>query len=146
MAAIGPKIAFPLVIAALFAAALRADETTDALAAVNRVATALAANNPAQAIAEFDRSFAEYDQLKSYFIGLTNAYNLTNEAMIVDERTLSGVVYLDFDWTITVTRPGTLLSTQRKSKVQVRVVRKKNRWRIAGFSPISIFDPAFSWR
>lgn len=146
MAAIGPRIAAPLAVAALFAVVLRADETSDALTVVNRVATALAANDPAEAIAQFDRSFPEYDRLKSYFIGLTGAYNLTNEAVIVGERTSPGVVNLDLDWTITLTRPDTLLSAQRKKKVQVRVTRIKNRWKIAAFSPISIFDPAFSSR
>ncbi|MGH9583916.1 MAG: hypothetical protein ACRD4O_13370 [Bryobacteraceae bacterium] len=143
MAVIAPRVVAALA-AALLAVALRADQTSDALAEVNRVATALSANNPAEAIAQFDQSYPDYDKLKNYFIGLTGAYTITNEATILDERDSPGVAILTLDWTLTLTQPNTSLSKQRTSKVQVRVVRKKRKWKIVSFSPIEIFNPAIS--
>lgn len=130
--------------AALLAMSLFADQASDALAAVNRVATALSANNPAAAIAQFDPSYSKYDELKNDFIGLTGAYDITSEATIADEQVSPGAVSFRLDWILTLTHPNTSFSKQREAEVQVRVIRKKGKWKIVSFSPIDIFNPALS--
>lgn len=135
-------MAAALAVAALAAIALRADETSDALAVIHRAATALSAGDPTEAIAQFDHSYSDYEKLKNYFVGLTGAYNIVNEASIVDEQQTPGAVDLTLDWTITLAQPDSSLSKRRTGKIRVRVVRSKGRWKIASFSPIEIFDPA----
>jgi hypothetical protein len=130
--------------AALLATPLFGDQASDALATVTRVATALSANNPAAAIAQFDPSYSEYDKLKNYFIGLTGAYNITSEISIADEQVSTGAESFRLDWTLTLTHPNTSFSKQRAAEVQVRLIRKKGKWKIVSFSPIDIFNPAAS--
>lgn len=130
--------------AALIVCAIRADEASDVLAEINRVATALAANDPSEAMAQFDRSYPDYDKLNKYFIGLTGAYNITSEATVIDEQDSPGVAKVTLDWTLTLTQPNSSLSKQRKGEIQARVVQKNGKWKIAEFSPIEIFNPAIS--
>lgn len=132
--------------AALLATTLFADQASEALAAVTRVASALSANNPAAAIAQFDPSYSEYDKLKNYFIGLTGAYDVTSEATIADEQVSPDAVSFRLDWTLTLTHPNTAFSRQRNAEIQVRLIRKKGKWKIASFSPIDIFNPALPGR
>jgi hypothetical protein len=143
MGAIARKAGFALM-AALAVFAIRAGEASDGLTVINRVATALAANDASEAMAQFDKSYPDYDKLQNYFIGLTGAYNITSEATVADEQDSPGVAKLMLDWTLTLTQPDSSLSKQRKAEIQVRVVRKNGKWKIAGFSPIEIFNPALS--
>lgn len=129
---------------ALLAVVLCADETNDALAVIHRMADALSANNPSEAIAQFDPACPDYDKLKQDFIGLSNAYNVTNEATVTDEQDTPGVVKLTLEWTITLNQPDSSLSKRRTSEVRVLVVRKKGKWKIVSFSPAGIFNPAIS--
>lgn len=143
MGAIARRASLALV-AALFVFALHADEASDALTEVNRVATALSANDPSDAIAQFDSSYADYDKLKNYFIGLTDAYNITSEATVADEQDSPELVKLTLDWTLTLAQTNSSFSQQRRSEIQARLVRKNGKWKIVAFSPIEIFNPAIS--
>lgn len=144
MAATARRIAAVLAVATLGAIVLHGDETSEALAAVHRAATALSAGNPIEAIAQFDRSYPDYEKLKNYFIGLTGAYNIVSEASIVDEHDEPGAVNMTLDWTLTLTQADSSLSKRRTGEIHVRVIRIKGKWKIASFSPIEIFDPAIS--
>jgi hypothetical protein len=140
MAATGRK---PLAFAAILCIALvaRADEVADALATVNHVADALSAGNAAEAMAQFSKSYPQYDKLKNDFSGLTDAYSLTSEATIADERALQDAVDLRLDWTLTLVQPNTTFSTQRQAEIRVHVARIRGKWKITEFSPIDIFNP-----
>jgi hypothetical protein len=119
----------------------RAGQAHDVLEVINRVTTALTANNPADAIAPFDKSFAGYDTLAQYFTNLTAAYTVVNEADVVDETDSDNETRLTLDWTLTLQNEHGGPSEQRREQVQVRLVRKGNRWMIADLSPLKFFAP-----
>ena len=48
----------------------------------------------------FDRSVADYEKLRSYFSGLTNAYQLTNQLEITEEEDSSETAMLTLEWTL----------------------------------------------
>jgi hypothetical protein len=108
---------------------------------INRVTTALTANNPAEAIAPFDKSFAGYATLAEYFINLTSAYSISNEAEAVDETDSTDETKLTLDWTVTLQNERIGTSERRREHVQVRLVRRGSRWVIVELSPLNFFAP-----
>src|SRR5581483_1641411 len=86
MAVIGHNLALVL----LLASSGLADQASEALERLNYVATALSDNNPADAMVPFDKSLPEYEKLRRYFAGLTDGFQLTNEATVTDEEHSEG--------------------------------------------------------
>jgi hypothetical protein len=141
MAAIGRSFVYTIATAQLVVF-LHAGESSTPLARIQRVAESLSANNPAEAMAPFDRSYPDYEKLRNYFEGLAVAYQITNEATVLDRDESPNTVKFTLQWTITLTQANTPLSQQRTSKIEAVLVRKRGKWRIVKFSPIEIFDPA----
>jgi hypothetical protein len=140
MAATGRR-SFQFILLLVSVTLCRADQAHDVLQVINRVTTALTANNPADAIAPFDKSFAGYETLADYFANLTSSYAVSNEADIVDETDSGNETKLTLDWTLTLQNERVGTSEQRREQVQVRLVRKGNRWVIADLSPLNFFAP-----
>ena len=63
----------------------RADQSADIRSRLNEIASSLTAGDPASAIAPFSKSFANYQKLRDYFDGLTNAFSIVNEIDVLDE-------------------------------------------------------------
>lgn len=141
MAATGRRSFQFLLLLAAGVTLCRADQAHDVLQVINRVTTALTANNPADAIAPFDKSFAGYETLAEYFSNLTSSYSISNEADVVDETDSDKETKLTLDWTLTLQNERAGTSEQRRERVQVRLVRKDNRWMIADLSPLKFFAP-----
>lgn len=137
MAAIAPRVALVLMLA--FAA--RADQSAAALEQINHIASALSDGNPADAMAPFDKSLPQYEMLRNYFSGLTDAYQLSNEATISDEQDGENETKLTLEWTMTLTEPATSLSRHRTGEIQVRLVLRNGKWKIVELSPIDFFNP-----
>lgn len=146
MGAIGRKRRLASTFAAglLLAASLFADPSSDLRATLQRVATGLTDENPADAMKPFARSFVDYDKLSGYFEGLTGSYQITNEVDVADEQDSPDQVVATIEWTITLsdnTNPG--VQDSRYGQIHVRMVREQKRWKIVEFSPIDLFNPRF---
>lgn len=149
MAATGPRryAIWTLALGLLFPVLARPDQSSDLRTVLQRIATGLTDENPADALKPFDRSFSGYDKLGDYFNGLTASYQITNEVNVVDEQDSSDQTTATVDWTITLgdkTNPG--VQDSRNRQIHVRMVREKKHWKIVEFSPIDLFDPQFHSR
>ncbi len=105
---------------------------------------ALTGGNPADAMTPFSKSFANYDKLRNYFIGLTNAFDIVNEVDVTEEQDSPNEILATIHWAITVSNKGNNSSNQRSAEIHVRLVQERGKWRILGFSPIDVFDPGQS--
>jgi|GEM_PF-1228008 len=141
MAAIGRKLISTGAIVFLSAFPAFGDRAADMRSEIGQVATALTAGNPAEAIAPFDKSFANYQKLRDDFEGLTNAFQLVNEVDVVDERDTENETELTLNWTITMTDPATNYTESRSAELSVRLARNGRKWKIVDLSPIGLFNP-----
>ena len=117
-------------------------QSAQARAVIGSVADALTSGNAADAIAHFDKAFPKYDTLNNDFNGLVNAFYISNEIEILDEEDAPAETKLTVRWAMTLTDLQTYYTEDRTSELNVRLTRKGDKWRIAAFSPISLFDPA----
>jgi hypothetical protein len=125
-----------------FAATSKADQAGDLRSLLSHIATALTAGDPADAMTPFSKSFANYNKLRDYFTGLANAFDIVNEVDVTDEEDSAKEILATIHWAITLSNKGNNASNQRASDIHVRCVREKGKWRISGFSPTDVFDPA----
>ena len=131
--------------AMLCGASLRveADQPAEVRSVLNDVAGALTASNPADAMTRFSKSFADYDKLRDYFIGLTAAFSIVNEVDVLDEKDTAMDSTATVRWTITLANaPVSGNSIQRSGEIHIHIVQEKRKWRIVQFSPIDLFDPS----
>ncbi len=146
MAVTGRKkyTALALVMGLLFPVLARPDQASDLRDVLQRIATGLSDENPADALKPFNRSFGSYDKLSDYFDGLTASYQITNEVNVIDEQDSPDQTTATVDWTITLgdkTNPG--VQDSRYRQIHVRITREKKHWKILNFSPIDLFNPQF---
>jgi hypothetical protein len=125
----------------VFAAALAAQQSKAIYHEVSQVATALTSGNPSDAMTPFDKSFAGYDQLRDYFIALSNVYQTMNEIEIMEQEIGENDATLKIQWTLTLTSLADGISQTRSEEVTVKLHQKKYQWRIVDFSPIELFNP-----
>jgi hypothetical protein len=139
MAAIARRVCFLI---ALPAGIALADQSHDVLRAINQVATALSANNPSQALVPIDKSLANYNTLENEFIGLTSAYQITNEAEVLDEEdTYPSETKLTLRWVLSLAARESGETSSRSAEVRVRLQVKDGKWKIVELAPIDIFNP-----
>ena len=139
MAVIGRKLSILL----FFGACIRgyaADPSAAARAQVSAVAQALSAGDATGAMAHFAKSYPDYDKLKRYFEGLA-AFQVENQLQVTDENDSDKGVDLAVTWDITLTGLGSDESRRRTGEIHVSVARVDGKWRIAGFTPIDLFNP-----
>ena len=120
----------------------RADQSADIRSCLNAIATSLTAGDPASAIEPFSKSFANYQKLRDYFDGLTNAFSIVNEIDVLDETDSKTESAAKISWAITLSNPQNNFNTQRSAEIHVRFLREQGKWKIVEFSPIGIFDPS----
>ena len=138
MAAIARK----LFLACAFAVTAVADQAHDVLRVINHVATALTDGNPSDAMVPFDKSFPNYTALQNDFIGLTDAFQLSNEADVTDEDDSPAETTLTLQWTLNLTNRSTNENLSRKAEIHVRLRNERGKWKIFDFSPAEFFNPA----
>jgi hypothetical protein len=134
-----------LAIAALLsflAAAARADQAADLRELVMQVSNAISAGNAPDAISAFSKSCKDYDKLQRDFTGLADTYQITNEVNFLDDPTEGDEPEMHVHWTMTLGDAQHTFSTQRAADIAVRFRLEKGKWKIVGFAPIDIFDPA----
>jgi hypothetical protein len=141
MAAIARRTALALLLA--LPPALRADERSELRDRVEQVANSLAAGDPSDAISVFSNSYKDYAKLRDYFKALSNAYRIENEVDFLDDPSPGPEPELNVRWTVTLATPDTNYTRTRSAEIKIRFAREKSKWKIAGFEPIDIFDPAF---
>ncbi|MDQ2945032.1 MAG: hypothetical protein M3Y27_03680 [Acidobacteriota bacterium] len=139
MAAIAHKLLFAVFAFALTAAA---DQARDVLKAINHVATALTGGNPSDAMLPFDKSCPNYTTIQNNFIGLTDVYQVSNEANVMDEQDLPTETTLTLQWTLNLTNKGTHENINRTAEVHLRLRSERGRWKIIEFSPVDLFNLA----
>jgi len=105
------------------------------------VASALSAGHPQEAMDAFDKSFENYAQLRSYFVGLTDAHSIVNEMEVTEEETADREATLTVHWTLTLSDLTTGLTESREQDLTVKLTMKKSDWRIVDLSPIEFFNP-----
>ena len=108
---------------------------------VARVASALSAGHPQEAMDAFDKSFEGYSQLRRYFVGLTDAYSIVNEMDITDEEIVGREATLSIHWTLNLSDPISRLGDSREQDLTIKLTMKKYDWRIVDLSPIEFFNP-----
>ena len=119
-----------------------ADQPAEIRARLHDVATALTDRNPAGAMTPFSKSLPEYERLRRYFDGLTEAFSIVNEVDVLDEQDTETATVARIRWALTLSNPQTDLSTHRSAEIDVRFAREKGKWKIVAFAPIDLFDPA----
>ncbi|MBV8549995.1 MAG: hypothetical protein JOY54_01755 [Acidobacteriaceae bacterium] len=117
-------------------------QSAAARAVLGYVAAALTAGNAADAMTPFEKSFPNYDTLNSYFNGLVNAFYVSNEIEVLDEDNGTNEMKLSVRWAITLTDLQTDYTEHRSAELNLHMVCKGGKWKIADLAPISLFDPA----
>ncbi len=148
MAAIEPKAR--QLLTALFWCALlctlsylaKADDAADARGQISYVAAALTAGNANDAMTPFMKSYPDYEKLSSYFAGLTSAFQIVSEIDVTGEQDDKIQIEMTVHWALTLTDLQTNYTENRAADVNVKLVRQKGKWKIAGFEPIDLFNPA----
>jgi hypothetical protein len=105
------------------------------------IASALSGGNPSDALAPVDESFKEYGRLRDYFAALTRAYQVASEVDITDEDDREKETKLQVTWRLTLTDPETNTSSQRSANMNLTLVQKGGKWKIADLSPVDFFNP-----
>jgi hypothetical protein len=157
MAVIGPRpslrpavslrLALSLVLLAAAVGRARGDDFADLRARLHDVANSLSTGNPAAAISGFSKSFKDYEQLRRFFDGLATSYQVENEIDFLDEpKKEAAQPVIHVRWALTVSEPQTNYTNQRSAEIEIRFAREKSGWKIIGFSPITLFDPAEAQR
>lgn len=126
---------------ALSALVARADQSADVRHQVSYVASALTAGNPADAMTPFDKSFAGYEKLREYFVGLTSAYQLVSQLEVTDEQDSKEEATLTVEWTLTITGEQTGYNDSRHAIVTARLAQKRGKWKIVELAPLEFFNP-----
>lgn len=108
---------------------------------VGHVASALSAGHPQEAMDPFDKSFAGYDELRRYFMALTDANTVVNELDITGEEIENREATLTIHWTLTLSDLVTGLTKSRERDLTVKLSMKKYDWRIVDISPLDFFNP-----
>ncbi len=146
MAAIAPKALLRFSAGLLLSCkiCLWADQPDGLRTQLNTIATALSAGDPSAAMGPFSKSYGSYDKLRNYFSGLTNAFSIANEVDVTDEQEARTEIRATVHWAITLSTLGSDNNNQRSADIQVRCVREKEKWKIADFAPIDLFDPSLS--
>jgi hypothetical protein len=121
---------------------VRADDSADARGQVSHVATALSEGNAADALTPIDKSYANYDKLRNYFLGLTGAFQIVNGIEISDEQDDEAQIILSVHWDLTLTDLQTNYTENRAADVNIKLTRLKGKWKIVDIEPIDIFNPA----
>jgi hypothetical protein len=143
MAVIGRRsFFFAALLLPAVAVPVAADESADIRRALSDVASALSVSNAEQAMEPFDKdAFDGYDKLSSFFQGLTGAYQVDSQIDVTSEDSTETSATLEVHWVLTLTDPATNLDQRRTGDITVKLAKKKNSWRIVGFTPIGLFDP-----
>jgi hypothetical protein len=143
MGVTGPSLPLAaLAVLVPFAPALAAGQSADALATVNYIASALSDDNPTDAMTPFDKSYADYDKLASYFQGLVDRALITSELQVVDEKDSENTIDLVVQWTMDLSNRNMIgLTENRSEELHLRLIKIKGKWKIASLSPLSFFDP-----
>jgi hypothetical protein len=144
MAAIGRSATWPVLLLFCHAAIGQTGQSADARRCIGSVATALTAGDPADAMSNFDKSFAGYEKLSSYFAALTSSFELGNEIDVTDEQDSATETKLTVHWALSLTGVESRHAETRSGDLNVRLVRKGGKWKIVDFSPIELFNPAAS--
>ena len=143
MAVIERRTALFVMLFAIASAGLRADQATELRARLGNVANALSAGNAAEAMAPFSKSFKDYEKLRRYFTGLTDAFAIENEVDVLEEPgEANASPVLTVRWAITLANRDTQYSNHRAGEIRVRFAREKDKWQIVEFGPLDLFDPA----
>jgi hypothetical protein len=127
----------------LLALTASADQARDVLEVINRVAASLTDGDPSDALSQFSKTYASYDKLREYFSGLTDAFQISNEADVLDELDKPDESSLVLQWSLNLTSKDSNENLRRREEVHARLVRKNHRWEIVDFSPATLFDPQF---
>jgi hypothetical protein len=120
---------------------LHADRPEDIRAQLVYVASALSGGNPSDALGPFDKSCKDYGKLRDYFLGLTQAYQVASEVEVTDEDDRETETKLQVNWRLTLTDPGTNISTQRSADIKLTLAQKDGKWKIVDLSPADFFNP-----
>jgi hypothetical protein len=142
MAVIVLRFALSFVLGFSSLKSLRADEPGVARSQLDDIATSLSAGNPAAAMEPFSKSFADYEKIRDYFIGLTNSFIIVSEIDVTEEQDTATEYTATARWIITFNSANDHHSNQRTGEIHIRSVKEKKKWKIVGFSPIDLFDPA----
>ena len=118
------------------------DRETELRSQIGQITTSLSANNPADALAVFSKSYPHYDELRRFFIGLADAYEIVNEAEVMNEEDSQAESKLTVNWSLTLNSQSGEPGPHRSATLQLRFVREKNKWKIGDLSPVSFFDPS----
>ena len=137
MAVIALRCAWVLAALAMVASA---DQPQETLAVVHHLAAALTNGNPADAIADFDKSFKDYAKVRDYFSALTDSFQLANEADLVDEQDEQDATVLNLRWTLS-TMDSNNVTRRHTEQVRVKLKQIKDSWKIVEFTPIDLFNP-----
>jgi hypothetical protein len=125
------------------ALAMSADQAHDVLEVINHVATSLTDGDPSDALSQFSKSYENYNKLREYFSGLTDAFQISNEADVLDEQDKPDETSLVLQWSLNLTSKDSNENLRRTEEVHARLVKKNRHWEIVDFSPVTLFDPQF---
>lgn len=106
-----------------------------------QVANAAAAGNSSDAMSVFSKSFKDYDKLRTYFEGLSQGFKIESEVDFLDDPTEGPEPEMNVRWILTLAAPETNYNSRRTADIKIRFTREKNKWKIAGFEPIELFNP-----
>ena len=121
---------------------LGADDKEDAREAISYVAAALTTGNTADAMTPFDKSCPNYDKLRSYFAGLTSAFQVVSEIEITGEQGDKQQMELSVHWALTLSDRQANYTQNRAADIDVKLNRLKGKWKIVSLEPIEFFNPA----
>jgi len=130
------------VAAALLLAGLWADERSEALELVGRMAQALSAGNAADFLGPFDRAWPGYEQLRTNVFALLEQAEVSSAVDMVEESGNADRRSLVLDWTLEIrSAVATGPLERRREKVKMELARHGKTWCAVSLEPVSFFAP-----
>jgi hypothetical protein len=132
------RLLVPMVLVA--AACVAADESS--LAAIGQLASALSQRDSVSAMEVFDSKMARYERVESAISALTAQTDILCAIELVEEKEAGEMLTVDTDWYLQLkSRSDGGTTERRRERVTLQFKKLRGKWRITGFSPMSVLDP-----
>ena len=106
------------------------------------LASALSQGDPDDAMAVFDKSIKDYEQIETNIEALAEQTDILCAIDIVTDNESAGVHKLDVDWFMQLkTAANSETLERRRERVNIEMRQISGKWKITALSPLKILDP-----
>lgn len=131
-----------LIVLLLFSGALCGDAEQDITDVVSTLAGALSENKPQVFLKALDRATPGYEQLERDINALAADTLIHCSIELIGNSGSDTAQRADLDWyMVLISQEDENLIERRRTKVTIKIEKRKKKWIVTSFSPVSVFAP-----